>query len=130
MLNRLISILLFSLVLVITGCATLFGDNERKVTINSNPTGASVYLNGNLRGATPMILILPTYIYNGADVTLKKEGYYDTTVALNVKFQTVGLWNILNSGFGFLIDGATGSFVKIDPNDLSQSINLSTVAKK
>lgn len=129
MLNKLISSLLLGSVLVTTGCATLFGDNDRKVTVNSNPSGANVYLNGYLRGTTPMIVTLPTYIYNGADITLKKEGYADTTISVNAKFQTVGLWNVLN-GFGFLIDGAAGSFVKIDPNDLSQNINLASVIKK
>ena len=155
--KKLLNISLLALSLATSSCATLLGDNDRQITINTtrdlaidrqitvntnssgadarqinvntNPSGVNVYLNGNLRGSTPMILTLPNYIYNGVDITLKKDGYLDTKVTINSQFQMVGLWNLLN-GVGFLIDLATGDFMKLDSTQLNQNINLGVLPKK
>jgi hypothetical protein len=57
---------------------------------------------------------LPNYIYGGKSVTVRKPGYQDQTVMVNSKFQPVALLDVLFWP-GFIVDGATGSLVKIDP---------------
>jgi hypothetical protein len=126
--KKLFNISYLVLSLATSSCSTLFGDNDRRLSIKSNPSDAIVYLNGSSRGTTPIILNAPNYIYNGVDITLKKEGYVDTTISLNSKFQLVGLWNLLFP-IGFLIDLATGDFVKLDQMQLNQNINLGVLPK-
>ncbi len=116
-------------ILLTNGCASMFGDNTRQVVVNSKPEGADIYIDGINRGSTPAVLSLPVYIYNGQTVVLKKDGYKDTAVYANSKFQFVGLWNILNFPIGFIIDAADGQMMKIDPINLNMTANMSPVSK-
>ena len=113
--------------LLLNGCATMVGDNARTVCVDSSPRGAGIYVDGQRQGTTPATVTLPTYIYGGKTVTLKKEGYHDQTMVVNSKFQPCGLWNLLFFP-GFLIDGATGNIVKIDPAQSNLVSNLQVVS--
>ncbi len=112
--------------LSLNSCATIVGDNTRNVCVNSHPQGAGIYIEGQRYGTTPTTVRLPNYIYGGKSMTLKKDGYYDQAVMINTKFQPCGLWNLLFFP-GFLIDGATGNFVKIDPSQLNLTSALQPV---
>lgn len=120
-------IVLIIAVFSLIGCASMFGDNSRMVSVNSQPSGAIIKIDGKTYGQTPAMVTLPTYIYGGKQIELHKDGYTDVTVSVNAEFQLVGLWNILNMPLGFIIDGADGDFVKISPD--SRNINA-TLAKK
>lgn len=96
----------------------------RTVTIKSNPAGAKIYINNVSYGTTLAIVTLPTYIYGGNIVTLKKKGYEDISYNINSSFQFVGLLNIFFWP-GFIIDGATGNIIKINPNSLNIDLDLS-----
>ncbi|MBA2367540.1 MAG: PEGA domain-containing protein [Candidatus Protochlamydia sp.] len=114
---------IFSLFLILSGCATLFGNNRRDVSVVSNPPGAAIYMDNMQYGFTPAIITLPTYIYGGKSITLKKEGYYDQTMMVNTEFQPIALLNIFFWP-GFLIDAGTGNLVKINPCHLNLSTEL------
>lgn len=116
-------------ILLIQSCATLVGDNMRTVCIRSNPEGAGVYVDGQRQGTTPATITLPNYIYGGKTVIVKKEGYQEQAMAVNTKFQPCGLLNILFWP-GFLIDGATGNTVKIDPAYYNLFAELQAVDSK
>ena len=110
----------------LSGCATMFGDNTRTISIDSVPRGAGIYVNGQRQGTTPAVITMPNYIYGGKTITLKKEGYHEQTFALNTKFQTCGLLNLFFWP-GFLIDAAVGNSVKIDPMKYNSSITLGEI---
>jgi hypothetical protein len=116
-----------TLIGITTGCASMFGDNTRQVTVNSQPSGAGIYMDGVRHGTTPAIITLPSHIYGGKVISLRKDGYLEQSATINSKFQPVGLWNILFWP-GFIIDGVTGDTVKIDPSSLVVSTNLETAA--
>jgi hypothetical protein len=109
---------------LLTGCASMFGDNTRTVVVNSQPQGADIYVDNVPYGVTPATVTLSSYLYGGKIIVLKKAGYKDQISLINSKFQPVTIWNILN-GFGFLIDLATGDILKIDPANLNVNANLS-----
>ena len=120
-------VLTLALLVVITGCASMFGDNSRQVAIRSNPSGASIFIDGKDYGRTPAIVTLPQYIYSGKTITLKESGYVDQDMQINSVFQIVGLWNILNLPIGFIIDAADGNMVKIAPSDTNIIATLQPV---
>lgn len=113
--------------LLLNGCATMFGDNMRTVSVQSHPQGAGVYVDGQRHGTTPATITLPSYVYGGKAVVLKKEGYHEQVMVVNTKFQPCGLWNLLFWP-GFLIDGACGNTVKIDPAHLNLCSELEPVS--
>lgn len=102
------------LFLAVSGCASIAGNNSRAVTVKSKPAGATIMVDNKAYGTTPAIITLPTYIYGGKSVTLKKPGYEQQSSVVNTKFQPIALLDILFWPT-FLVDAATGSLVKIDP---------------
>lgn len=94
-------------------CATLFKGSTDSVNFSSDPSGAKVYVNGNLLGTTPVELELKsnkTYT-----IEFKKDGYESKTVVLN---NSVGAgWIILDVLGGLIpviIDAATGNWYELD----------------
>ncbi len=120
--KQIISIL--GIMVGITSCASMFGDNTRQVAVNSQPSGATIYMDGKSYGTTPANITLPNYIYGGKTVTLKQAGYADQELQINTAFQNAGLWNILNLPIGFIIDGADSNMVKIAPSDTNITTTL------
>ena len=112
-----------TLMLSLFGCASIAGDNTRAVKVDSMPQGAAIYVDNQQYGVTPAVITLPTYIYGGKSVTLKKAGYHDQTMMVNSKFQPIALLDIFLWPT-FLIDAATGDIVKIDPANLNLSTKL------
>ncbi len=71
------SALLFTIVLA--GCATLLKGNKEDVMITSDPTGASVSINGQPMGTTPYVARVASS--KDLDVELSKPGYKTTKIS-------------------------------------------------
>lgn len=108
---------------MLTGCASIAGDNTRMVKVDSKPQGAAIYVDNQQYGTTPAIVTLPNYIYGGKSVTLKKPGYRDSSMMVNTAFQPIALLDILLWPT-FIVDAATGNLVKIDPANRVMDTNL------
>lgn len=113
----------FVLSLIITGCATIAGDNTRAVKVDSMPQGAGIFVDNQQYGVTPAVITMPSYIYGGKSVTLRKRGYQDQTMMVNSKFQPIALLDILLWPT-FFVDIATGNIVKVDPANLNLNTTL------
>lgn len=109
---------------LLSGCASIAGDNTRQVSVKSYPAGAKIIIDNQQYGITPAIVTLPTYIYGGKSVTLKKSGYQEQSMMVNTKFQPIALLDIFLWPT-FIIDAATGDLVKIDPANRNLDTALS-----
>jgi len=105
--------LVASLVLLLSGCATLFkGPNER-VSLSSDPKGAEVFVNDEYRGDTPLRLKLESR--RSYRIEFRKEGYRPKVV--NISNHIGAGWIILDVITGLvpvLIDAVTGSWYGLD----------------
>jgi len=106
---------LFATVLLLYhGCAAILKGSSDNVDFSSDPSGAKVYVNGVLRGTTPLKLKLEskgTYT-----IEFKKEGYGTSTYTIT---NHVGAgWIVLDvllTGFiGVIVDAATGAWYELD----------------
>lgn len=122
-------ILLAPLLLIICSCATLYGQNNREITINSVPQGAKVYLNGVEYAKTPASIVLPSVGFRSVKLILKKPGYKDATVLVETEFQNVGYWNLIVFP-SFLFDLGTGYMFKIKPGYYLFNIHLESETEK
>lgn len=111
------------LVITLAGCASIAGNNSRAVAVNSTPAGAAIYVDNQQYGVTPATITLPSYIYGGKSITVKKSGYHAQSRMVNTQFQPVALLDIL-AWPTFLIDAATGNLVKMDPASTNLNYNL------
>lgn len=106
-------VLMLTVSIIFSGCATIFSGSYDEVDLQSEPTGAEVLVNGKAEGTTPMSLRLK----KSKEYTLEfvKEGYKTKTLRM-----TYGLgagWLILDilAGLvGIIVDAATGNWNSFD----------------
>lgn len=123
MLKLLSGAALLAAALNLVGCASIAGDNNRTIHVDSKPAGAAIFVDNQQYGVTPATITLPTYIYGGKNVAVRKAGYQEQNRVVNTKFQPIALLDILFWP-SIIIDGATGSLVKVDPATSSLNYNL------
>jgi hypothetical protein len=92
-----------SLLFVGAGCASMFGPSTDRVSLESEPSGADVYLRGTNLGKTPVTIDLPRRT-EAVFLTFKKEHFETKQVHLN---QTIDGVAFLNFGFTTTTSGAT-----------------------
>ncbi len=109
------------LALSLTGCSSMFGDNQRVVKINSAPKGAKVTVNNvAMEEKTPTEAVV-TDMWAPTVIKIQKPGCPTKTVTIQPEFQKIGLLNILILP-GFIVDAITGDMMKIPENQ--RSINM------
>jgi PEGA domain len=105
-------------ILVISGCAALFKGPSEVVEFTSNPGGASVYINGMLKGKAPLQLKLETK--RAYDVEFRLQGR--ESVRATITNRVGAGWVILDILGGIIpvvIDAATGSWYSFDQNHVN-----------
>jgi len=106
------------------GCATIFKGSKADINVNSQPSDATVYINGIDKGSTPQTMSLA----RGENhiLTFKKDGYKDVKVEVNKKFDgaTTILGNIVSWALvGIVVDVATGAAYSLKPADVQANLN-------
>lgn len=100
-----------------SACGALFNGGPSHVAFNSNPAGAEVWIDGSMRGATPLNLDLAKN--HSYSVVMKKPGYMDATYNLERKVGTT--WLILDILGGLLpvvVDAATGDWYTLSSENV------------
>ena len=117
-------ILSLSLMWITTGCATIVHGNRQTVTINSEPTGASIRIDG-LKGKTPFSASLARnqdYV-----VSIKKEGYKEEMIQITKSFSVLSIiGNILWLLVGVVVDFASGSAYNLNPTKVDVELEKET----
>lgn len=109
--------------LSVIGCATIFKQKSRTVSFDSDPQGATILINGNRMGKTPMPLNLSNK--KPVTVTFRKDGYEDKTYIINTKTGTG--WVILDILGGFIpviIDAITENWYNLDTSEVSVMLDV------
>ncbi|MCX6559446.1 MAG: PEGA domain-containing protein [Candidatus Aminicenantes bacterium] len=107
--------------LVATGCATLFKGASEEVRMESKPSGAEVWIDGQKIGTTPVSL------------KLESKKTYNIEFKLDGKAKTFRLTNHMAAGYLILdilaglvpviVDAATGAWMKLDTNNVIVDID-------
>ena len=121
--KHLLSATSLSLILLLSGCSSLFGDNSKTVQVNSKPEHAQVFANNMTVGTTPVLMSVPS-TWSPTVLTFKKAGYSDQTAQIDTTFQPIGVLNIFFWP-GFVIDAISGNMMKIKPESRTIYANMS-----
>lgn len=112
-----------AMLLSLTACASIFGDNNRVVHINSTPKDAKVVIdNVAVDSKTPTEFVV-TKMWSPTIIKIERPGCSPTQVVIDPTFQKVGLWNILILP-GFIIDAITGDMMKVPENQRHIDVKL------
>lgn len=96
------------------GSATIFSGNTQAISIDSEPAGAKVYVDGQLRGSTPMSIMMDKKL-SSTDIRVQKDGYVDVNVPLKKQLDPVSILSIF---WDFCTtDVLTGNVVEYSPNN-------------
>ena len=114
-------VVFFSVVVLLSGCASMFAPASDKVTIDSIPQGANVYDGANLLGKTPLTHTFKRATFEHKTLTLRKPGYRTQDVEMGTALETTSLWNFgfITTTFGVTswgIDALNGNMVKYFPD--------------
>lgn len=96
---------------LMSSCATIFTGTKTNIMFNSEPSGATVEMDGLEIGTTP--LTYPVKKSFDGIISFEKDGYERKTIGLQKSFNAVSIIN-LGSILGWIIDVATGSIKKFD----------------
>lgn len=100
------------------GCASILKGTSQEVFIVSEPSRAEVYIDGQLRGTTPLELKLETdetYV-----IEYRMDGY--TTETFNISNSIGAGWIILDVVCGIVpvvVDAVTGAWYSLDEDNVS-----------
>lgn len=119
--NRAQSVLILVLASAVGGCASVLGTKSKDFEFTSNPVGATVTVDGNPAGTTPVKI----HLSNLKDHTIvfRKDGFQDATCTLSKG--TGGGWVILDVLTGLvpvIIDAATNNWSQTKGNGCSQQL--------
>ena len=103
-------VLIVSVVMLTTGCASMFSGTTSNVNVTSTPTGADCNVTGHGVHTPGNIVLEKTH----SDLTIncQKEGYADGSAKIISSFNTTSLVNILTLYgmiIGFIVDFSTGA---------------------
>ena len=110
------------LMLVFTqACGTIMQGTTQQIGINSNPSKASVTINGQNKGATPMIVDLKRK--DSHMIRIELDGYepYETTLTRKVSGWVWG--NIVFGGLiGLVVDASAGGMYNLTPEQINAEL--------
>mgnify|MGYP003702308891 CR=1 FL=1 len=103
--------------LTFTSCATLFTGTTQSVTIDSQPQGANIVVDGQLLGTTPARVRLDRDLNaifdDGKYIRLEKDGYVPDGYILGADIEPFCVLNMFNVFF-WAVDGVTGALMRYD----------------
>ena len=119
------SILTISLFLLFTqACGTIMHGSTQQVGISSNPSNASVTINGQDHGNTPMIVDLKRK--DSHMVKIELDGYqpYESNLTRSTSGWVWG--NIVFGGLiGLVVDASAGGMYKLTPEQIDSELRSS-----
>lgn len=100
--------------ILLSGCVSMFGDSNDKITVRSNDPDAEILVNGNDVGRGSVIYPLP----RGKTVVLTatKKGCADRSLPTDHSIDGL-YWVNIFVWPGAIVDLATGAMYKADPTD-------------
>ncbi|MGM0558188.1 MAG: PEGA domain-containing protein [Myxococcota bacterium] len=106
--------------MALSGCATLIDPGPDRVSVNSNPSGAQVYVNGDRVGTTPTTVSLDRN--ESGRIRIEKSGYEPVLVERSKKFNSWVIGSICLGIWPIVIDMATDNHEKFETSPVNVTL--------
>jgi diacylglycerol kinase family enzyme len=112
--------------LFVTGCASIVSGTKQEVAFRSTPPGATVTVDGENHGGTPMTLKLSRKSRH--EVSFALDGYQPYEMSLTKSLNGWYFGNILFGGIiGLVVDAANGAMYKLTPKQVEAMLGAAEV---
>jgi hypothetical protein len=116
-----IKILSATLIIFIIGCATIMHGSTQEIGISSSPTGASIIIDNELRGNTPLVVNLSRKENHIIRIEMADYEPFEITTTKSVSSWIWG--NIVFGGLiGLIVDASTGGLYKLSPEQVEATL--------
>lgn len=113
------------LAMMLTSCGTIISGSKQSVRFASNPNQATIFVNGQEIGKTPMETKLARK--ENHQVSIQLEGYLPYEIKLEKKFNEWYIGNVFFGGIiGLVIDPITGALYKLTPKEVNAQLKKGT----
>lgn len=120
-------IIALSLLASMTSCATIMHGTRQSVGIASNPTDASVWVDRNFVGSTPIIVDMSRK--DNHIVRLELEGYQPYEINFSRQLSGWVFGNIVFGGFiGLAVDAVSGGIYMLTPDQVQAELRSNSMA--
>jgi hypothetical protein len=110
-----------------SSCATILTSRKQNIKIESVPSNADVFLEGELKGKSPCTVRVPKRREGyEPELYIMKEGFKRKKVPLESTSNPIILLNVLNLGLGYPIDLATNKWFYYKKDFYSVELEKST----
>lgn len=103
-----------------SGCATLVDPGPDRVSVNSNPSGAQVYVNGDRVGTTPTTVSLDRE--ESGRIRIEKSGYEPVMVERTKSFNNWVIGSICLGVWPIVIDMVTDNHEKFETTPVNVTL--------
>ena len=120
-------LLIFSVLVMCTGCATIMSGSRQDVFFSSAPSGATVFDNGVPLGVTPFAARLARNTVH--PITIQLPGFQPFHILIRQTFNGWYLGNLFFGGIiGLIIDPITGAIYNLTPDQIFANFAFQTTA--
>lgn len=121
--------LMLVFVLLTSSCATIFTGTTDTIRFNSNPQGATIYIDGLELCKTPCDYKVKRSL-GSKDFEVKLDGYEARIITLDREFNPIAILN-LGGMVGWAVDAATGAMMQYGRKsyDITLEKKIRSVAK-
>jgi uncharacterized protein YceK len=117
-----------SVLVAVSGCATIIHGTTEKVGFSSTPAGATVSVDGINSGTTPTFAQLKRSTDHTVIIDL--PGYEKSSFIIESKLSGWFFGNILIGGvIGIVVDAISGGMYRLTPTELAATLNAKSVSE-
>jgi len=119
--RRLTSVLPLFAFISLAGCATIINGSSQSLAVQSNPSGATISVNGVRSAQTPATIAIPRKTAHSLEISL--DGFHPFQIQLQ-RGTSGWVWgNIVFGGIvGLVVDASTGGMYKLTPEQVSAQL--------
>lgn len=127
--KRLLTSLLFGIcgASMLSSCATIMHGTRQNIGISSNPSNATIFVDGMYMGATPLVVSMTRY--DNHIVRIELDGYqpYEATFTRQVSGWVFG--NVIFGGvIGLAVDALSGGLYQLTPDQVQAELRNQNMA--
>lgn len=115
--------------ILLVGCGTIIHGGSQDVSVASEPSGATVEIDGTEVGDTPLTKSLDRGSQHTIEISM--DGYQAEQVVVDKNVSGWVAGNIVFGGLiGLVVDASTGGMYKLSPTQVRQTLGEQVAAKE
>lgn len=112
-------------IVTLSACCTIMHGSKQQIAVNSTPSGARIFVDGQPGGQTPAVVEMARK--HAHNVRIELDGYQPYEMALTRGTSGWVAGNLVFGGLiGLVVDASTGGMYKLNPTEVTAQMATTT----